>query len=142
MSLVLPSCLTAPSICTRCVAHALSVSDMAKERRSTMGEESAHLKGQTQVRRVYDGVLRDKRAGTGPRGMSQARCSGGSRRGRLGTYLMGVKVSKPLAIVHGRRLALSSSCTLRAVMSTASAARPWPSISAFLDKTDRVEEAS
>ena len=36
-------------------------------------------------------------------------------------YLMGVKVSKPLATVQGSLLALISSCRLRAVMSTAKA---------------------
>lgn len=36
-------------------------------------------------------------------------------------YLMGVNVSKPLATVQGSRLALISSCRLRAVMSTAKA---------------------
>ncbi len=42
---------------------------------------------------------------------------------------MGVKVSKPLATVHGSRLALISSCRLRAVMSTARAAKIRVSLS-------------
>lgn len=43
------------------------------------------------------------------------------RQYQVALYLMGVKVSKPLATVHGSLLALISSCRLRAVMSTAKA---------------------
>ena len=39
------------------------------------------------------------------------------------THLIGVNVSKPLTALHGRPFFFTSSCRLRAVMSTASAAR-------------------
>lgn len=108
---VLPSCFVTPFTCAARVFSAPTDEDAGRRR--------AYLQSQLEAVRVGHGRLGDVRAATEPAASEQR----ADARWAMRAHLIGVKVSKPLAALHGWPFFLTTSCMFRAVMSTASAAR-------------------